>query len=660
MKAHKTTIAPVLLCGLFAAATAGAQPPPEPVPPEPVPVPAPPPPVPERPRAEVLRDDARAAMARGEVEPACAMLDESAKLAPNEDVLFELGQCYALAGKTAESATVYERVAAAGGARAAEAEHRAELLRKSMTPLQPEPGRPAEPAVEPRTVEGGHAFSDFVDTRLTWTIGDDDLIAPTGQRQPFSPDVSIGDRKAYRLFFDNLNSAFGGRENLTHLVLYKKMPGFIERLDTEAALVLRFDLASLASGSNNLSQSIYDAGSYIRLFLKTGEPDDEKTGVGLTLFPIDTDRFRLGYLYDISWGGTNARINQSIFPRIQGSSPGVKLQFDHPMFYVFGGMKTASIVQVQEILTPGTSEVETVRVAETNFGGLGGAGVKPVDMVTIDVGGGYFQQGTFDLPDVLGEPVYTFGLSGRAAVHSPGGGPKASIDFSLYRNDPMKADVLLKKDTYDADSVTWSVSLEYTNLWQNLKDFDATGETRLQQARAGAAQGNLKVGFFRASLTGIYRDLAFVLRNVPSFVPFETLPEGAEHNDEIFVAAAVDYYFDGPRLTPGLGAGLQFPSTFETTSINVGGDTIGRTVVIREQGNVSILPVDRTVVPIFQARASLKWDISGFLSAIAWIQFVRDNNGTFVERDPSEGTVALRTFTNANFVGFGTSAQARF
>jgi hypothetical protein len=39
---------------------------------------------------------------------------------------------------------------------------------------------------------------------------------------------------------------------------------------------------------------------------------------------------------------------------------------------------------------------------------------------------------------------------------------------------------------------------------------------------------------------------------------------------------------------------------------------------------------------------------------------VRDNNGTFVERDPSEGTVALRTFINPDFLGFGTSVQARF
>ena len=85
-----------------------------------------------------------------------------------------------------------------------------------------------------------------------------------------------------------------------------------------------------------------------------------------------------------------------------------------------------------------------------------------------------------------------------------------------------------------------------------------------------------------------------------------------------------------------------------------------RTVVVREQGNIAILPVNKGAVPIVQARFSLKWDVSRILSAIVWAQYIRDNNGTFVARDPSEGTVALRTFLNPDFFGLGTSVQARF
>ncbi len=182
----------------------------------------------------------------------------------------------------------------------------------------------------------------------------------------------------------------------------------------------------------------------------------------------------------------------------------------------------------------------------------------------------------------------------------------------------------------------------------------------MQQARALAVQANLKAGYVRASLTGIYRDLPFVLRNQPSFIPFQTVPEDAATDNELFFAAAADYYIAAAHLTPGLGAGLQLPATFRTSSVDISSAPIERTVVVREQGNIAILPVGAKAVPIFQARASLKWDISKILSTIAWVQFVHDNNGTFVERDPNEGTVALRTFVSPDFVGFGISAQARF
>src|SRR5205085_1329372 len=99
-------------------------------------------------------------------------------------------------------------------------------------------------------------------------------------------------------------------------------------------------------------------------------------------------------------GGTAASINQSIFPRIQGSSPGLKIQYDAADWYIFGGFKTATIIQPEQILNPGgENEVETVRVGETNYGFLGGAGFDPAKFVRFDLGAGYFQQGKFDLED---------------------------------------------------------------------------------------------------------------------------------------------------------------------------------------------------------------------------------------------------------------------
>src|ERR1700722_1393635 len=91
----------------------------------------------------------------------------------------------------------------------------------------------------------GPHHPNFMDTRLAWTFGTDDVLHPTGQLVPLSPAASIGDRPQYQMFFDNLNSRYNGRENLTHLVMYKTMPAFLPHLTTEAAAVWRFDLDAL-------------------------------------------------------------------------------------------------------------------------------------------------------------------------------------------------------------------------------------------------------------------------------------------------------------------------------------------------------------------------------------------------------------------------------
>jgi len=497
----------------------------------------------------------------------------------------------------------------------------------------------------------------FMDTRLTWTFGDDDFLHKTGELIPLSPTFGVGERSQYRLFFDNLNSRFSGRENITHLVMYKKLPAFIDHLTTEAALVMRFDLAQLAANTGNLNAAIYDSGSYLRLHYQTGAT--EKEGLSAVFFPLDTDRFRLGYLYDLSWGGTAASINQSIFPRIQGAAPGLKVQYDHEKFYIFGGFKTATIIQPEQVLSPGgENDVETVRVGEINYGFLAGAGADPLDNLHLDVGGGYFQQGKFDLEDVRGKNVYTYGGSGRIVFHQGMPVPQ-SVDFLLYRNDPNKPLILFKPEKYDANQLGFSLSAELDWMQQHLKDFDVAGGTKDQAARGAAVQGVVKAGYLRFSATGIYRDLNFVVRNVPGFIPFETLPTSAKTDAELFGSIGADYHFPAAHLTPGIGAGLQLPSTFRSEFTD-GGVPAQRVIVVRQQGDESILPYNKDRSAIIQARLALRWDISDMFAVVAWVQLIRDNNGTLVVRDPSEGTASLRVFQSPNRVGTAVAVQARF
>jgi len=526
--------------------------------------------------------------------------------------------------------------------------------------------QPAAPAIDATGTAGARAAGTpppgvtgqgFMDTRLTWTFGDDDFLHKTGELIPLSPTFSIGERPQYRLFFDNLNSRFTGRENLTHLVMYKKLPGFIEGLTTEAALVLRFDLGQLASQTGNLNSALYDTGSYLRLHYKTGKTDKE--GISAVFFPLDTDRIRLGYLYDLSWGGTAASINQSIFPRLQGAAPGLKVQYDHEKFYVYGGFKTATIIQPEQVLSPGgENDIETVRVGETNYGFLGGAGVDPIENLRFDVGAGYFQQGKFDLEDVRGKNVYTYGGSGRVVYHHNMPVPQ-SVDFLLYRNDPQKPLILFKQEKYDPNQFAFSVSAELDWLQQHLKDFDVAGATKDQSARGAAVQGVIKAGYLRFSATGLFKELNFVVRNVPGFIPFETLPGSAKTDPELFGSIAADYHFPGPRLTPGIGGGVQLPATFRSEFTD-GGVPAQRVIVVRQQGDESILPYNKDRTAIFQARIALRWDISDMFAFVGWVQIVRDNNGTLVVRDPTEGTASLRVFQSPNRLGAAFAVQARF
>jgi hypothetical protein len=161
------------------------------------------------------------------------------------------------------------------------------------------------------------------------------------------------------------------------------------------------------------------------------------------------------------------------------------------------------------------------------------------------------------------------------------------------------------------------------------------------------------------SATGIARDLNYVVRNVPGFIPFETMPKDAQTDPEIFGALSADYYISSLRLTPGLGGGIQLPSDFRSQFTD-GGVPASRTVVVRSQGNESILPYDAQRTPIVQARFSMRWDISSILSAVAWVQYIRDNNGTLVVEDPTEGTASLRVFQSPDQLGAAVSLQARY
>ncbi len=122
---------------------------------------------------------------------------------------------------------------------------------------------------------------------------------------------------------------------------------------------------------------------------------------------------------------------------------------------------------------------------------------------------------------------------------------------------------------------------------------------------------------------------------------------GARHavstktQNEMFFAASIDHYLESLHLRPGIGGGVQLPATFSSEEPGRQCRRGLRTVIVRNQGNnVSILPVGATRKPIFQ---------SALLAALGHLRdlhrgrlapdAVQDPNATLVTRDPTSGTI---------------------
>jgi hypothetical protein len=483
--------------------------------------------------------------------------------------------------------------------------------------------------------------SDFVDTRLSFVFADDNVLAGAGETTPNSPNARFGAGNQNTQFYDNFNTRFSGFETLSFLTLYKSTPTFFEGLFAEAAFTVR--LLQRPSGSLDLR----DNSSYIRLWY-TPPGWGPKENISLTGFPVDADRFRLGYAFRITWGGTGVFTSRAFATGV----PGAKLQVTRDNWYAYVGAKTALL------LNPLINE------QETHYGVLSGAGVDVTPNLRLEASGGYFQKGLVPgLADVgIRAPVNAAGASAQAVWHVgiPVG---TSVDLRLYRNDPDLYQRFFAPEQYPG-GLSYQVSLEGSYLAQTLEDPEVFGRTTVQGASAAALQARAKYNFLRAHVLGLYRTVSFIQFDVPGFPPFQDFPNRTTLQPEMFIAAGVDYHFPRLHLTPGFIMGVQQPAAFTAPETGLGDNNppaglLGpRTVVVREANQVNVLPTGFGTAPIYSAKFTTRWDISDSVASIGEVYFTRDpNRVTF--RDDQAG-VAQPTFEREDGVGFNLLVQARF
>ncbi len=491
--------------------------------------------------------------------------------------------------------------------------------------------------------------SDFVDTRLTFTFGDDNFLADAGETMVDSPRIGFGDRPGYKLFFDALDSQYTGRENLLHLVLYKKLGGFLPGLTTAAAIVVKADF----SDANNIR--FLDDGTYLRLtydFSKGTRP--KAPNLEVVMFPISTDRLRVGYLYSLTWGGA------SIFPGARDNlTPGLKIGFKWSSGYAFLGAKTARLLTNPP--PGGQSETSKGREAETFYGLLGGLGVNLPARFRIEASGGYFIMGENPNNGVEGENVDTFGASLRISQNK--GMPIGiSTDLRLYRTDAEFIDSIARKEHY-GPGFSYQISLEGNYIGQVLEDPEHVGTTKIQWAYAGAFSAKMKWRYLRAHFTTYVRSVPFILLNTPSLVPYQALSKEMKVTPQVFLALGADWFFHRRKLTlGGMVGAVVVPASVEadlTATFGAQPMYLGRQVlVIREQGDFSVLPEGKKPVPILATKLSLRWDMSDMMSLLGVFLLQYDKNFTNLVT-LANGTSTLR-YEEPWRVGAMVLAQARF
>jgi hypothetical protein len=479
----------------------------------------------------------------------------------------------------------------------------------------------------------------FADVRLNFTLTNENIFAEPGETVPSVPGWRFGRPNSLgTLFFDNYDTRFSGYETLSHAVLYRNYRK--DHLEVEGGLVLRI---------NELTErtiSFSDAGSYILTSWWKDPSHNDPSRVSVTVFPISSDRFRLGYSYRLSWGGNEE------YRRRDQAVPGIKVQYDLEDAYAFIGAKTATV------LDPTTAELKAVQAV------LAGAGYDISDMIRVELNGGFFDRGNNEQEDVNDQSVQLFGGSAQVAVHD-GMPVQSSVDYKLYKYDPERIGRVYQKVKYPG-GVQWLAMIEGTILGQTLKDPEESGSTKIQWGAAGDLNVRAMVDRFRFRADLQYRDLAFILHSVPSLPSYSDFPEVYDIQPNFFAAAGVDHNWDD-RYTAGVIVGVELPATL-TSPTGIPGDTAAMgesTAVIRNNGQstiISILPEGEKRAAQLATKFTGQIDFGTIYSAVADVYFAYDPNQTRLKRVDEDNPESLLTYEFGEFnqLGVNLTLQARF
>ena len=392
------------------------------------------------------------------------------------------------------------------------------------------------------------------------------------------------------------------------------------------------------SGTN-----IRDDGSYVRIIRELPGEDHH---ISLTGYAVDSGRFRLGYSYDLTWG------SRSIFSFDPGAVPGVRLQWQKKQNYAFLGAKTA----IGDYITPDTRQPRN----QAYYGFLGGAGFYPTENLKLEFGTGFFQQDQIkNVPDtnspLYGQMINALGYAAQISFRTRSDMQFfQSADLLLYRNSPdFVRDTYISHRQIDGFGAIFQAEIDV--LQHNLLDpgdSEAT-QTVIETGMAGDIQGTMLYNSTELSFDLVYKDLAYILFNVPGLTSGVAMSESMETTPQLYGRMNISHYSPKTRLTPTIGAGLMQPATYETE----GGTFVQYTAYDKEQ-----VPQGQDPTAILSAIAGLQIDMSASTVIVGELLYTMDNNLSDFVQDGSgiggERVPAPRNERNA--LGFNIMMRSRF
>jgi hypothetical protein len=476
---------------------------------------------------------------------------------------------------------------------------------------------------------------EFVNTWVTTAFEDTNLLAGPEYYSPAPNFVERGNRT----FFEDYESRYSDDITASNLVLYRKDEGFWKGWYSEAAFVIRFQ-PYLNPDQSKEGARIEDDGSYVRLY-RVFDGDD-RHNFSITGYAIDASRFRLGYSWDLSWGG------REIFAFDPKATPGVRFQYQRGGSYAFAGAKTSVGDETQS-----TGDKRN----EAFFGLLAGGGVEALKNLRIEGGVGSFRQGQFTNVDRssarYGESIQAMGFAGQISWRST-----ARLDFiqsadlKLYRNAPD-----MVRDTYishtQLEGMGMLVQAEVNYLNHNLLDIENTNSTLVEKGLAGDMQTRFVLGSTELNLDFVYKDLAFIVFNIPGVNSNFAIPDSFLTTPQLYGRVKVSHYFESARVAPSLGVGLMQPASY-----SYGQSTY---VVVSEEERQAV-PTGYKASPILGAIAGIQVDASKSLVLVGEFLFTRDDNRSNAEANEEEGTThyVQADWRERTRPGFNLMMRARF